>query len=235
MRLFAFSVLALAVIASTTVAQEPITIVQAPAAGKKVGNPASYGLGYDIGLNLTGGGLTPEDLNTNDLLAGLLDAMMGKEPSIEGKEVQAAMEVLGQKIMARAKQAAELKLAESAKFLEENKKKDGVQTTDSGLQYKVITKGTGATPTAANTVSVHYEGKLTNGKVFDSSIKRGMPATFPVSGVIPGWTEALMRMKVGDKWQLFIPPGLAYGEQGSQGAIGPNETLIFEVELLEVK
>jgi FKBP-type peptidyl-prolyl cis-trans isomerase FklB len=235
MRLFAFNALALAVLASTTMAQEPIKIIQAPAAGKPIASPSSYGLGYDIGMNLVSGGLKAEDISKDDLLTGLLDAMSGKEPSVETKDIQAAMELLGKKIMERTKKAAEMKLAESAKFLEENKKKDGVQTTDSGLQYKVITNGTGASPTAANTVSVHYEGKLTSGKIFDSSIKRGMPATFPVSGVIPGWTEALMRMKVGDKWQLFIPPGLAYGEQGSQGAIGPNEALIFEVELLEIK
>ncbi len=235
MRLFVHALLGLALAAQATLAQEPLQIVQAPAGAQKVSDPASYGIGFDIGSQIAAGGLSAEDLNKNDLLAGLLDALAGKQPAVEGKDVQAAMEILGKKVMERQKLVAAAKLAEASKFLEENKKKDGVQTTDSGLQYKVITKGSGASPTAASTVSVHYEGKLLNGQVFDSSIERGMPQTFPVNRVIPGWTEALMRMKVGDKWQLFIPPGLAYGEQGSQGAIGPNEALIFEVELLEVK
>jgi FKBP-type peptidyl-prolyl cis-trans isomerase len=110
-----------------------------------------------------------------------------------------------------------------------------VQTTKSGLQYLSLQAGKGKTPTLTSTVKVHYEGKLLSGKVFDSSIARGEPIEFPVNGVIPGWTEALQRMKVGDKWKLFIPPGLAYGERGAGADIGPNELLVFEVELLDVK
>jgi len=120
-------------------------------------------------------------------------------------------------------------------FLEENGKKEGVKTLPDGLQYKVLREGTGKKPGLSDTVSVHYEGKLVNGTVFDSSIKRGQPIEFPVGGVIKGWTEALQLMPEGSKWMLYIPSKLAYGERGAPGAIGPNETLIFEVELLKVK
>jgi len=120
-------------------------------------------------------------------------------------------------------------------FLKENATKEGVKTLPSGLQYKEIKAGTGKTPKATDTVSVHYRGTLINGKEFDSSYKRGEPAEFPVNRVIPGWTEALQLMKEGSKWMLYIPSKLAYGERGAGGDIGPNETLIFEVELLKVK
>lgn len=227
MRWFALAALSLCTFATTGLAQEATQLLTPPG-GKKVADVASYGLGYDIGMNIASNGLAAEDLSQADLLAGLMDALAGKEPAVQAEAVRAAMEALGKKVLDR-------KLAVATKFLEENKKKDGVQVTESGLQYKVLKAGTGAAPKANNTVTVHYEGKLINGEIFDSSIRRGQPATFGVSQVIPGWTEALMRMKVGDKWQLFIPPNLAYGEQGSQGAIGPNEALIFEVELLEVE
>ncbi|MEM7476732.1 MAG: FKBP-type peptidyl-prolyl cis-trans isomerase [Planctomycetota bacterium] len=188
----------------------------------------SYGIGFDIGRNIRAGGFTQKDLITEEIMRGLMDGWTGKEPTVKIEDVQAAMQVLVQKIMAR-------KLEANKTYLAENKKKEGFQSTNSGLQYRVITQGTGATPTASSQVSVHYEGKLTNGRIFDSSIQRGQPATFGVSQVIPGWTEALLRMKVGDKWELVIPSNLAYGERGSPGGIGPNEILIFQVELLEVK
>lgn len=137
-------------------------------------------------------------------------------------------------------QAQQAKQGEAAQgkgrdFLATNSQKEGVKMTDSGLQYKVLTDGTGATPKLEDEVSVHYHGTLIDGTVFDSSVDRGQPASFPVSGVIPGWTEALQLMKVGSKWQVYIPSELAYGERGAGGAIGPNETLIFDVELLEIK
>jgi FKBP-type peptidyl-prolyl cis-trans isomerase FklB len=125
--------------------------------------------------------------------------------------------------------------AEGEKFLADNKKKEGIKTTASGLQYKVIKDGTGKTPKATDTVSTHYRGTLISGKEFDSSYKRGEPAEFPVNGVIKGWTEALQLMKEGAKWQLFIPSELAYGERGAGQDIGPNSTLIFDIELLSVK
>ena len=121
------------------------------------------------------------------------------------------------------------------KFLAENKTKEGVKETASGLQYLVVKEGDGASPTASSTVTVHYTGTLLNGTIFDSSVQRGQPATFPVNGVIGGWTEALQMMKVGSAWKLFIPYHLAYGDQGAGGAIGPYSTLIFDVELLEIK
>ena len=202
---------------------------------KKIADPASYGIGYSVGSNMKQQGLTAEFMTQADLIAGIMDALMGKEPGVPGPEIQAAMKALEQKLQAKAAAAGKENLAKSNKFLEENKKKQGVQTTASGLQYEVIKTGTGASPKVENEVTVHYEGKLISGTVFDSSIKRGEPATFGVGQVIPGWTEALQRMKVGDKWRLFIPPNIAYGERGAGGDIGPNEALIFEVELLEVK
>jgi FKBP-type peptidyl-prolyl cis-trans isomerase FklB len=120
-------------------------------------------------------------------------------------------------------------------FLAENAKKEGVKTTASGLQYKVIKSGTGESPKSTDTVKVHYHGTLIDGTVFDSSVQRGEPISFPVTGVIPGWVEALQLMKVGDKWQLFIPARLAYGERSPSPVIGPNSTLIFEVELLSIE
>ena len=136
---------------------------------------------------------------------------------------------------AKAKAAAEKNSKDGEAFLAENKKKDGVKSTASGLQYKVIKAGDGVMPKGTDTVSVNYKGTLIDGTEFDSSYKRGEAATFPVSGVIKGWTEALQLMKVGSKWQLFIPSNIAYGERGAGGEIGPNATLIFEVELLSIK
>src|SRR5213593_525626 len=135
----------------------------------------------------------------------------------------------------KQKAAADKNASEGTKFLEENKKKEGVKTTASGLQYKVVKEGTGAQPKANDTVTVNYRGTLINGTEFDSSYKRGEPATFPVNGVIKGWTEALQLMKVGSKYQLFVPSSLAYGERSVSPEIGPNATLIFEVELLDAK
>jgi FKBP-type peptidyl-prolyl cis-trans isomerase FklB len=134
-----------------------------------------------------------------------------------------------------SKERAEKNLAEGKAFLEENKKKEGIKTLPSGLQYKVITEGSGRTPKATDTVTVHYRGTLINGTEFDSSYKKGQPATFQVSGVVRGWTEALQLMKEGSKWQLFIPSELAYGERAAGPQIPPGSTLIFEVELISIK
>ncbi|MBX3422524.1 MAG: FKBP-type peptidyl-prolyl cis-trans isomerase [Pirellulaceae bacterium] len=213
--------------------QEKLEILDTKPA-KPVGDVVSYGLGFNYGANLASQGVKAEDIVEADFVRGLLRGLNLVEPEATNEQLQAAMQQFVGKLEKRRSEMIAAKLVESMKFIEENKKQEGVQVTASGLQYKIIKSGSGATPTAESTVTVHYEGKLTDGRIFDSSIKRGEPFTTPVGKVIPGWTEALQRMKVGDKWMLYIPPNLGYGEQGSQGAIGPNEVLIFEVELLEV-
>ena len=130
---------------------------------------------------------------------------------------------------------SEKNLKDGEAFLAENKKKDGIVTTDSGLQYKIIKSGDGPSPKPEDTVTTHYRGTLIDGREFDSSHKRGQPASFPVKGVIKGWTQALLMMKVGDKWELYVPPELAYGDQQRGEVIEPNSTLVFEIELLEIK
>lgn len=233
MRLLLFVFCVATTLSSCLLAQETLEILDNK--GPKPGTDSvSLIIGHQMGSQLVQGGLTTEDIVKDDFLQGVVLALEGKELGLTQEEVKAALTAFSEKMKARFDVKAKEKLEEANKFLEENKKKDGVQVTESGLQYKVIKSGEGATPTAENHVSVHYEGKLTNGKIFDSSRQRGQPASFPVNGVIPGWTEALQRMKVGDIWMLFIPPNLAYGERGSPGGIGPNEALIFEVELLEV-
>ena len=158
----------------------------------------------------------------------MTDADVKKMLNLYRTEAQAAQK----KVQA---EQGEKNMSEGPKFLEENKSKEGVVVLPSGLQYKVITEGSGKTPKATDKVKVHYKGTLLNGKEFDSSYKRNQPAEFPVNGVIKGWTEALQLMKEGSKWMLYIPSDLAYGARGAGGDIGPNATLIFEVELLEVK
>lgn len=193
----------------------------------------SYAIGADIAGNLKNAEL---DLDTKFLLKGLNDGLAGTVTMSE-EERQSTLQAFGAeqqaKMMTKAKETADKNKAASDKFLEENKGKEGVQTTASGLQYKIEKAGDGPKPTAEDTVKVHYSGKLIDGTEFDSSYKRGEPAEFGVGDVIPGWTEALQLMPVGSKWQLFIPPTLAYGEQAPP-VIGPNQTLIFEVELLEI-
>ena len=197
---------------------------------------ASYSIGINLGSQLA---QSKDELNLDKIILGLNDAFDGKSPKISMDEMRKVMTAFQQKLAAKA-QAEKASIANSNKktgadFLASNKKNKGVKTTKSGLQYKVITSGKGATPKATDTVVTHYRGTLINGKVFDSSYKRGTPATFPVNGVIKGWTEALQMMKVGDKWKLYIPSDLAYGERGAGKSIGPNETLIFDIELLEIK
>ena len=204
---------------------------------------------YAIGLNI-GSKLKAQDLglDARALAAGIADALGGK-PALTPEQVHAALQQLQQDV--EAKNAAEAaKYADGAKnlkdgeaFLAANKTKDGIKVhpvtlpdgTTAELQYKILKSGTGGTPKKTDTVTVNYTGTLIDGTIFDSSVQRGQPATFPVSGVIPGWTEALQMMKVGDKWQLFIPAKLAYDEQSPSPKIGPNSTLIFEVELLDIQ
>ena len=194
----------------------------------------SYAIGLDIATSLKRQDL---DLDAKALATGISDGLAGK-PALTEEQQKAVLLDLDKSLRAKAeekqKAAAEKNLKAGETYLAANAKKDGVKTTASGLQYKVIKTGAGASPKTTDTVKVHYHGTLIDGTVFDSSVQRGEPVTFPVNGVIPGWTEALKLMKVGDKWQLFIPAKLAYGEQGP-GPIGPNSALIFEVELLGIE
>jgi len=199
---------------------------------KDLKDKVSYSVGVSVGSNFKTQG---QDLNPDALLAGLKDALSGKQPALSEKEMQESMEAWSKQMEDKQKAMGEKNATDGVKFLAENKSKSGVKTTASGLQYKVIKEGSGAQPKAADTVTVNYRGTLINGTEFDSSYKRGQPATFPVSGVIKGWTEALQLMKAGSKYQLFIPSSLAYGERAVSAEIAPNSTLIFEVELLEVK
>ena len=188
----------------------------------------SYGLGTLVASNLKSQG--GDSLNVDAMIEGLKDVMQGKEPKLKQLEVMAIVQVYMQNAM--EKKAAQAKV-DNAKFLEDNKKAAGVQTTKSGLQYKVISSGKGKAPLATDKVTVHYTGKLIDGTTFDSSVGRD-PITFEVGGVIAGWTEALQLMHEGDKWMIYLPYDIAYGERGAGDQIPPYATLIFEVELIKV-
>jgi FKBP-type peptidyl-prolyl cis-trans isomerase FklB len=197
---------------------------------------AAYAIGLDIGKNIAGDGAK---LNPELIARGLVDAMKKNQPLLSEAQVREVMTAYSRQRQAEAEAArrplAEKNLKEGQEFLAANKAKEGVKTTDSGLQYQVLKSGTGASPKASDTVRVHYHGTLLDGSVFDSSVRREEPAEFPVNRVIEGWTEALQLMKVGDKWKLFIPANLAYKERGTPGGpIGPNQVLVFEVELLDI-
>jgi len=195
----------------------------------------SYALGMDIGNSLKE---LPVDIQVDELSEGVSDVVSGKETRLSQDELDSVMQSFVKEMEAaqqqKASEQAQNNLEKGQKFLAENKDKEGVETTDSGLQYKVLEEGDGQTPTAEDSVTVHYTGKLIDGTVFDSSRERGEPVTFPVDAVIPGWTEALQLMKQGAKYELYIPAELAYGERGAGAQIGPNETLIFDVELIKV-
>jgi len=195
-----------------------------------------YALGMNIGANMKRQNL---ELDPEQVAAGLVAAYKGGKTLLTEEEMAAVLTAFQQQMQQKmqeqqAKLSAE-NLDKAKAYLAENGKKEGVVTTESGLQYKVLSSGAGNSPTAESTVKVHYRGTLIDGTQFDSSYDRGEPAEFPVTGVIPGWTEALQLMKVGDKWQLVIPPELAYAERGAPPVIPPNAALVFEVELLEVR
>ncbi len=196
----------------------------------------SYSMGLNLGKSLM---RQPFEVDMDIFLRGFNDAVHKRKPLMTDQEMReteiAFQKEMGEKQAQMMKAVAEKNKKEGETFLAENKKKEGVKTLPSGLQYKVITEGKGASPKATDTVTVNYKGTLIDGTEFDSSYKRGQPATFPVNGVIKGWTEALQLMKTGSKWQLFIPSDLAYGDKGAGPQIGPNAVLIFEVELLSIK
>ncbi|MBZ5567250.1 MAG: FKBP-type peptidyl-prolyl cis-trans isomerase [Acidobacteriia bacterium] len=203
---------------------------------KNAKDKRSYALGMDLGNQLHSLGI---ELDPAIFSRGLSDALSGGKTLLTQEDVRAAISEL-QAEMKRKQAEARSKAAQDGKqtgaaFLADNKKKEGVVTLPSGLQYKILKEGTGKKPALDDTVVCQYRGTLVDGTEFDSSYKRGQPATFPVKGVIKGWTEALQLMPVGSKWQLFIPPELAYGETGAGGTIGPNATLIFEVELVSIQ
>ncbi|MFV1967568.1 MAG: FKBP-type peptidyl-prolyl cis-trans isomerase [Pirellulaceae bacterium] len=197
---------------------------------------ASYAIGLNIGRNIQSDGM---ELSIAALLQGLEDSLTKAAPLLSEEQCRAAMQQFQRehetKMTQKRQTAGSRNESQGAAFLAANKTKQGVTTLPSGLQYMVIKAGTGATPKLTDTVRTHYHGTLIDGTVFDSSVKRGEPAEFPVGGVIRGWTEALQRMKVGDKWRLFLPSELAYGPRGAGGVIGPDAVLIFEIELLGIK
>jgi len=193
---------------------------------------ASYGIGLQVGQQLLESGL--QGLQPEALLAGLRDALEGNSPAVPVDVVHRALREVHERADVVRRERQQAMAAEGQKFLEEYGQRDGVSSTESGLQFSVIKQGDGAIPSRQDRVRVHYTGKLIDGSVFDSSVARGEPAEFPVSGVIPGWIEALTLMPVGSKWELVIPQNLAYGERGAGASIPPFSTLVFEVELLEI-
>jgi FKBP-type peptidyl-prolyl cis-trans isomerase FklB len=223
---------------------KPATKTPAASAAKSPAAPVlktqkekdSYALGLNIGRGLS---KQPVDLDAPSVLRGMKDALAGAKPLLTDEEVNAALTELQTQAKAKAdqqrQQAGEANVKEGTEFLAANKTKEGVVTLPSGLQYKILKQGMGPKPAATDTVVCNYRGTLLNGKEFDSSYKRGQPATFPLNRVIKGWTEAVQLMPVGSKWELFIPPDLAYGANGAGPDIGPNATLIFEVELVSIQ
>ena len=189
----------------------------------------SYALGLSLGNNLAGSGVT--GLNVAKLAQGIQDVLSQKEPEMGFEEAQAVINEYFSALQAKMSEKAQ---GEGKAFLAENAKRSEVITLASGLQYEILTPGTGAIPTSTDSVKVHYHGTTIDGNVFDSSVKRGEPATFGVTQVISGWVEALQLMPVGSKWKLFIPSELAYGAQGAGQAIPPHASLVFEVELLDI-
>lgn len=192
---------------------------------------ASYGIGTQIGNNMKQQNI---DIDSTALAAGLSDALAGKDLKLKPEEIQQALMKLQEMAVKKQAEVAEKNKKEGQAFLDKNKAEAGIKTTASGLQYQVIKEGNGPTPSDKDVVTAHYEGKLVNGQKFDSSYDRNQPADFPVTGVIPGWTEALKLMKVGSKYKLYVPPELGYGASPRPG-IPPNSVLVFDVELMGIK
>lgn len=208
----------------------------APPPLKTLTQKTSYCLGLNIGRSIKQGGF---EIDRDVLMRGVSDSLAGVKLALTDEEIRETMMAFQKGLQAkhgeRRKTSADKNKTEGGAFLAANGAKEGIKTTASGLQYQVLREGKGPTPKASDTVVTHYRGTLLDGTEFDSSYGRGEPAKFPVNGVIPGWTEALQLMKVGAKWKLFVPSALAYGPRGAGRQIGPNATLVFEVELLEIK
>jgi FKBP-type peptidyl-prolyl cis-trans isomerase FklB len=237
-KLLVFTSLFLLLLLGFALAQNPAPTNQAAPTNSRLktqADKASYAVGMSIGDNMRRQGA---EIDPDLLLQGLKDFLAGK-PLMTQEEAHAALLELQKASMAKKEakrqQAAETNKQEGEAFLATNKTKPGIVTLPSGLQYKIITAGTGPMPASTDTVACNYRGTLINGTEFDSSYKRGQPLTIQVGGVIKGWTEALQLMPVGSKWQLFIPSNLAYGERGAGEDIGPDATLIFEVELISIQ
>lgn len=226
MRSFVAFMFVLLIAASPLAAQVP---TNNPTGPNTLSEQASYGIGLSIGRDIKKNGA---EIDLKNLVLGMRHGLKGQKPVLTDEELDTAMKAFHEAAQSHAKQR---NTDQGKSFLAENKAKSGVTTLPSGLQYKVLKQGNGPTPKATDTVRTHYEGTLIDGTVFDSSYRRGEPAEFPVNGVIAGWTEALQLMKVGDKWQLFIPSELAYGARGAGGAIGPHAALVFQIELLGIK
>lgn len=229
MKFQTMAVLVAILLAVPALAADPSTL-------KTQKDKVSYSIGLDIGSKLKQQSI---EVNPDALSAGLKDSLSGGKPLLTEDEVKAVLTQFQQEMKSKAeeqmKQVSEKNKTEGEAFLAANKTKEGVVTLPSGLQYKVLQAGKGDSPKATDTVTTHYKGTLIDGTEFDNSYKRGEPVSFPVNGVIAGWTEALQLMKPGAKWQLFIPSDLAYGPRGAGQTIGPNATLIFEVELISIK
>jgi FKBP-type peptidyl-prolyl cis-trans isomerase len=206
-----------------------------PAAVEPDANQIGYFLGLSMGQQMRQNGFRPTDIDLQSLTAGFGDGIADQESALDDQQLAATQSMIQQLLPVRQREQLAAAKQQGKQFLADNAKQEGVQVLEGGVQYRVIQAGDGKSPALTDTVKVHYTGKLINGQMFDSSVQRGEPAVFRVGQVIKGWQMALQEMKVGAKWMLYIPSELAYGEKGSPGAIGPNQVLIFEVELLEIQ
>jgi len=203
---------------------EPAAAAETPGKPESLTDQISYAYGYSIATQMKSRGV---ELNLDQFTKAFKGVLAGEDALLTEEEMDAAFEKMAEQQIAKMKE-------EGTKFLEENGKKEGIVTTDSGLQYEVLKEGEGDKPAATDTVTVHYHGTLLDGKVFDSSVERGEPTSFPLNRVIPGWTEGVQLMPLGAKYRFYIPSDLAYGERGAGGDIPPHSALIFEVELLKI-
>ena len=226
-----FSLIVAMAIAAASVPTEPLIAQEGLSASD---DPTGYFLGVSVGQSMTSQGFQKGDFDPKVFALGLADALDGKDPSLTDEQLREVQQKIQSLLVEREEKMQSQQQQQSVAWMKQNAEQEGVKTLEGGVQYKVLTAGKGASPSPRDTVRVHYTGKLIDGEVFDSSVERGEPASFQVGQVIKGWQMALQQMKVGDKWMLYIPPELAYGERGAPPRIGPNEVLVFEVELLDI-